>query len=231
MKIIKFNLSGDYAHFKIPYTNNNPLTHSVITKTALIGMIGAVIGIERKSMRDLYPILCDALQYSIIFNSELKKESISSYAMNFGNLSKPDRPLKSPKPMEYIKNPNWTIYLKNDSFDEKVVDIFNTFYECIENKIYVWRPTLGVKQCDCNISNVELLDYVEKSGECLINSFVTNVKSYDKNIIINKDSIPTHQNNEWYNDPNKYVTIYFRQGEIFYNGDYYNIGDKNLVFI
>jgi len=230
-KVIKFNLSGDYAHFKIPYTNNNPMTHSVITKTALIGLIGAVVGIERNDMKELYPILSDSLQYSVIFNGELKKESISSYMFNFGNLSKSDRPLKSPKPMEYIKNPNWVIYLKLDSSNNDIINIFNTFYNNILNNISVWRPTLGVKQCDCNICDVEMLDYDINSGECLIDSFVTNVKSYEKDIIINKDTIPTHQNNDWFNDPNKYITIYFRDGNILSDCEYYTVGDKNLVFI
>ena len=46
MKGLQLNVEGNWAHFKKPETNNNPLTHDLITKTALIGMIGAVLGIE-----------------------------------------------------------------------------------------------------------------------------------------------------------------------------------------
>ena len=50
MKGFQFKIDGDWAHFKKPETNNNPLSHDLIPKTALIGMIGAVLGIEREKM-------------------------------------------------------------------------------------------------------------------------------------------------------------------------------------
>lgn len=53
MKGLQFKIDGDWAHFKKPETNNNPLSHNLIPKTALIGMIGAVLGIEREKMKSL----------------------------------------------------------------------------------------------------------------------------------------------------------------------------------
>jgi CRISPR-associated protein Cas5h len=43
MKGFQLEISGNWGHFKKPETNNNPLSHDFITKTALIGMIGAVL--------------------------------------------------------------------------------------------------------------------------------------------------------------------------------------------
>lgn len=43
MKGFQFKIDGDWAHFKKPETNNNPLSHDLIPKTALIGMIGTVL--------------------------------------------------------------------------------------------------------------------------------------------------------------------------------------------
>ena len=87
-RIVKFRVKGDYAHFKIPYTNNNPLTHSLITKTALIGIIGAVVGIERKEMKRWFPVLSESLAYSVRLNAPLRKESVSMYMVNFDNYFK-----------------------------------------------------------------------------------------------------------------------------------------------
>ncbi len=75
MKGIQFKVSGNWAHFKKPETNNNPLTHDLITKTALIGLIGAVLGIERKEMREKFPLLSEDLLYSVSVGSKVKKVS------------------------------------------------------------------------------------------------------------------------------------------------------------
>ena len=53
------HIQGNWAQFRKPETNNTPLTHDFLTKTALIGLIGAVLGIERDEMRPLFPILCE----------------------------------------------------------------------------------------------------------------------------------------------------------------------------
>ena len=42
MKGFQFKIDGNWAHFKKPETNNNPVAHDLIPETALIGVIGAV---------------------------------------------------------------------------------------------------------------------------------------------------------------------------------------------
>ena len=46
-KIIIFDIWGDYAHFKKPYTTTSPLTYSIPSRTALTGIIGAIMGIRK----------------------------------------------------------------------------------------------------------------------------------------------------------------------------------------
>ena len=55
MKGHQIIIKGNWAHFRKADTNNNPLTHDFITKTALIGLIGAVLGIERKKNEGAIP--------------------------------------------------------------------------------------------------------------------------------------------------------------------------------
>lgn len=55
MKAVQIIVEGKWGHFKRPETNNNPLSHDLITKTALIGMIGAMLGKEREEMKLLFP--------------------------------------------------------------------------------------------------------------------------------------------------------------------------------
>ena len=47
MKAIKFNLSGKFAHFKKPDVNSYAyFTYSHIHKVALLGILGAILGLK-----------------------------------------------------------------------------------------------------------------------------------------------------------------------------------------
>lgn len=75
MKGFQLTISGNWAHFKKPETNNNPLTHDLITKTALIGMIGAVLGIDRSEMREKFPHFSEDILYGVSLLNPVKKIS------------------------------------------------------------------------------------------------------------------------------------------------------------
>src|SRR6056297_3608756 len=105
MKGFQLKIEGNWAHFKRPETNNNPLTHDFITKTALIGIIGAVCGVERNNMKQIFPQLSDDLLYSVQLLKPIKKISwgfTSRTAIN---------PIASgnPKYFEFIKNPSFKV--------------------------------------------------------------------------------------------------------------------------
>ena len=95
MRGFLFNIEGNWAHFKKPETNNNPLTHDFITKSALVGLIGAVLGIEREKMRPLFPQLCEDLLYGVQTVNPVKKESWGFTLRKAVNLFD-----KAPKQME-----------------------------------------------------------------------------------------------------------------------------------
>src|SRR5947209_12195430 len=100
MKGTLISIGGNWGHFKKPETNNNPLTHDFITKTALIGMIGAVLGIERPEMRQVFPQLSEDLGYGVQIRGAVKKESWSFKLRYASNLVE-NRPVQ----MEFLKNP------------------------------------------------------------------------------------------------------------------------------
>lgn len=232
MKTLKFRLYGDYGHFKIPYTNNNPLTYSFITKTALIGLMGAVVGIERREMKSKFPILSDNLKYSVSINKELIKESISLNLCNLSNYCK-GRKNKSPKPMEYLKNPDWTIYVSLCGKDEEAKKIFEAFCNNMEEGIYIWRPTLGIKQCTCTFKDVETFDVIEKEGNFSTKTFAKTLEKFNKDISIYQENVPTHQDENWFNDPEKNVSVYFSDNSqsIESSGTFYAFKDENIVLI
>jgi CRISPR-associated protein Cas5h len=49
MKILVFDIFAPYGHFKIPYTITSPLTFPVPSKTSVYGILGAIMGLDKKS--------------------------------------------------------------------------------------------------------------------------------------------------------------------------------------
>jgi len=47
-QIIVFDVEGEYGHFRKFNTTTSPLTYAVPPRTALVGIIGAILGIERE---------------------------------------------------------------------------------------------------------------------------------------------------------------------------------------
>src|SRR5699024_12585579 len=54
-KVIIFDISGEYGHFRKFNTTTSPLTYSIPTPSAVIGILGAVLGIEREDSNGKMP--------------------------------------------------------------------------------------------------------------------------------------------------------------------------------
>ena len=50
MKIIVFDIKGKFAHFRKFYTNSSSLTYGIPPRTAICGILAAILGLERDSI-------------------------------------------------------------------------------------------------------------------------------------------------------------------------------------
>lgn len=228
MNALLINISGNWGHFKKVDTNNNPLTHDLITKTALIGLIGAVNGISRTDMKRLFPQLSEDLLYSVAINSSVKKES-----WGFTLRSVKANVEKSPWQFEFLKSPDFSVLLalKNNRSE----NIFDEFVENIKGDKSHFNPTLGLANCPANLMYLDFGQLSEKkSGRFTTRGFIS--KNHEIEISenfqfrIGFDEIPTYQNDDFWNDPNKYVGVaYISSGSKMKikNGEYYEFSTKN----
>jgi len=210
MDAITFKIYGNWGHFKKVDTNNNPLTHDFIPKTALIGLIGAVNGIERSEMKKLFPQLSEDLLYSVALNNHVRKESwgftLRSVKVNLE---------KSPWQFEFLKHPNFTIVLGLGNARSR--NVFNEFCDNVKNSNACFQPTLGLANCDAEIEFVDS----GKLSDIKIGAFKTQGFISKKHEIeidetfdfrIGFDKIPTFQNNDFWNDPEKYAELAYCSG-------------------
>lgn len=207
MKALQLTIEGNWGHFKKPETNNNPLTHDFITKTAFIGMIGAILGKDRDEMRPLFPQLCDDLLYGVQVLNPVKKESwgfTMRYAVNLFE--------KAPKHLEFLKQPKFIVAVA--LYYERSTDLFYEFVTSIKNSKAIYTPVLGLHNCPANLAYLSEGEFSEKQvGSFNAKCFVSNNHKMDlqsiKNFRVGLDKIPTYQDNDFWNLPDRYVTIIY----------------------
>ncbi len=229
MKGLKLHIKGNWAQFRRAETNNNPLSHDFITKTALIGMIGAVLGKERKEMKQLFPLLSKDLKYCVQIVNEVRKQS---WGFTFRSVSNAWE--KSPKQMEIIRNPDYFILIcLLDQACEKSKKVFDEFVESCREGKSCYEPVLGLHNCPAEIEFIETGDFEFVSNDKFTtHGFVTkNHKPEDietSNFRIGFDKVPTYQNDDFWNLPEEYVEVIYPSNnrEITVKGEHY-IFNKN----
>lgn len=228
MKGFQLKIEGNWAHFKKPETNNNPLTHDFITKTAFIGLIGAVLGKDRDEMKELFPVLSDDILYGVQLLNSVKKESWGFTLRKAVNLLE-----KAPKNMEFLKQPNYlvSVALKNDRSEKE----FNSFLTAVKNSESKFTPVLGLHNCPANLSYETEGEFSDLqngrfTAKCFIskNHRVVDI-SLAKHFRIGLDKIPTFQNNDFWNLPERYKEVIYPAAgnEIIVEGEYYLYRSKN----
>jgi CRISPR-associated protein Cas5, N-terminal domain len=225
MKGILFELSGNWAHFRKPETNNNPLTHDFITKTALLGLIGAVLGIERREMAELFPTLSEDFLYGVRINNAVKKES---WAFTLRKVV--DVLDKAPKQMEFLKNPVYTIALALKN--ENSIEIFKRFANAVERSEACFTPVLGLHNCPAELKFITEGEFERRDGEFVTKGFVKESQLDAGKLLMAKfrlgvEKVPTYQNNDFWNLPERYVRVIYpsENYEVFGKGEYYEFSD------
>jgi len=222
MKGIKLVVSGNWAHFRKPETSNNPLSHDFITKTALIGLMGAVLGVERKEMRQLFPQLSEDLKYGVEIRNAVKKQSWGfTYRSNINDVF-----YKAPKQMEIIRNPSYTVLigLENNRSEGVFVDFRNS----LQNQEAYFTPVLGIHNCPADLEFLEEGEFEYLStGAFETTGFITTQHQLKvppgKPFRLGFEKIPTYQNDDFWNLPDKYVPVVYpsEQHLILANGPHY----------
>ncbi len=230
MKGIQIIIEGNWGHFKKPETNNNPLSHDLITKTALIGLIGAVLGIEREEMKSKFPQLSEDLLYGVQLLQPVKK-------ISWGFTSRTAiRPTASgtPKYFEFLKDPCFLVSIALN--DDKSSSIFEDFKRSLKDGKAVYPPVLGWHNCPANLMLESEGDFAEiKNGTFETKGFVLAGEHKPKDISgefrIGFDRMPTFQNEEFWNLPDKYRNVIYPDfpHSITVDGEYYEYQSSKSI--
>lgn len=178
-KLLVFDIWGNYAHFRKPYTTTSPLTYSIPSRTSLTGIIGAILGIEKeKNNENLNYAHCNI---SLRILNPIKKVLINQNLINTKTakmMARMDsKGGRTQIRFEKLKDVKYRIYVElfNNELNEKLLNN-------LKEHSPVFTPSLGLSEDLANFSYIGDFEYKENNGDVSIDSVVNMNGLTPKNI-------------------------------------------------
>jgi len=237
-KVIVFNAQSALGSFQRPESNNNPSTFHVMPKSAMVGMICAIIGLDRDFMKEnnIYKILTEKLRYSIRLRSEFQIKYWSEYGYNHGNIIQgKDRPIYTPSKFERLVNVNYDIYVMYDDNDADITLLLHNFVKNIKADEFIFPPYMGMANFPADLTYIGEFEPQAYNGKFSTNCICTELIVDESQPFehIRTDDIPTLSVSYLAHDRNSYKTIYFHDkcGSLKAEGNYYLVGEEAVEFM
>jgi CRISPR-associated protein Cas5h len=171
-ELLIFDIRGEYGHFRKYNTTTSPLTYSIPTRTAVAGILGAILGMEREIRDGVYPEGAEPVQeffskehsdMAVQIMRPVKKENIGfnliNTKMSFYDLTRAGR---TQIEFELVKDVHYRIYLAME--DTAKLD---ELADRIANKRHQFTPYLGLAQFTAQVDFVQRVtaNEVASNGE------------------------------------------------------------------
>jgi len=161
-EVVSFEIEGDFAAFPDPSVTSNKTTYTIPSKSAVIGLIGAMIGVRRPNTFDM--LYCDGMLE--LFKSTRigvkvlwEPKKVSFYTNHVSLKESKTKPFK----VELLSSPKYLIYVKSTH------DVIERLSDALESHEFVYSPTLGHAYCPARItsySRYASADSVLPDGKC-----------------------------------------------------------------
>lgn len=190
-KVLAFDIWGDYAHFRKIYTTSSPLTYSFPPRTALSGLIGAIVGFDKEDYFRHFLLKDAKIGCKII--EPIKKVRIGVNLINT-KLAVKMHLIKNRNQarVEFVKDPRYRIYFSHS--DEA---LYNNLRSLLINHQSIYTPCLGLSQLICNFrfvgefglkrlgEGLQTIDSVVP-GKCIISPEIEEGKEYFSELLPNE---------------------------------------------
>ncbi len=153
MKILIFDIWGEFGHFKKFYTTSSPLTFSVPPPTAIYGILGAILGLSKNDY--LNHINGRTTKVAIQILNPIKKTRMTlnyidtKKAINFHFIKKSSG--RTQIKTEFLKNPAYRLFINMNN-----ENLFNQLIKKVKNRENHYTVSLGLANLLANFSFVGL---------------------------------------------------------------------------
>jgi CRISPR-associated protein Cas5h len=166
--VLVFDVWGEYAHFRKFFTTTSPLTFSLPPRTALCGLMGAILGFPKESYLSKFQRK-DA-SFAVRLMKPVKKVRFSENLIDTDsvktmNVIKQHTRIK----FEFLKDANFRIY-----FSHSDPDLYSNAREMLSAHKCVYTPCLGISEHIANFRYVGEypLKKIEKPTEVSLDSII-----------------------------------------------------------
>lgn len=158
MKLISFRISGAFAAFRDPSVTSNQTVYYIPSKSAVVGMLGAMIGIKRSD--NLGEIYSEEFQ-EFFKNTKIgiQFESMPKKVTFFTNHRSLKEPKTKPFKTEVVENPRYTIYVHTDEENSKKLST------ALKKNEFVFSPYLGHAYCQAAVFDFKEIESNEINSE------------------------------------------------------------------
>ncbi len=153
MKVLIFDISGEFAHFKPYDTTSTRLSYSFPTPPTVFGMLGAIIGLPKKNQRYLKLLNAANTKVAVSILNPIKKVQ---WGLNFINTKIRGEKNIGQKPgiavdlsnghtqvlTEFVKNTRYRIVVSLDN-----AKLYNVLKRRLVNKESYYDLFLGITEC------------------------------------------------------------------------------------
>lgn len=149
MRVLAFDIWGDYAHYKKIYATTSALSYCLPTKTAMYGYVGAILGLRKN--RNEYLKFFQEKKCLIgiqILNPIVMQRINLNLRATLGRMKSTDN--RKPTTMEFVYQPKYRIY-----FYHANSEIHNQLKQQLINKDAVYTPTMGIASLLSNFKYFE----------------------------------------------------------------------------
>ena len=159
MKLISFKISGAFAAFRDPSVTSNQTVYYIPSKSAVVGILGAMIGIKRsESLGEIYSKEFQEFFKNTKIGIQFKSENPKKVTF-FTNHRSLEKPKTKPFKTELLENPQYIIYVITDDENHKKLS------NAIKNNKFMFSPYLGHAYCQAKISDFKEIGAEEINPE------------------------------------------------------------------
>jgi CRISPR-associated protein Cas5h len=206
-KVLAFELFGDYAQFRKFFANMSPLSFSIPPRTVLTGIIGAILGIDKRENPECFTT--DNSFIALRIMNPVKKVRIAHNYLKTTSMRQVfDFEQHKPTNVEFLKDVRYRIY-----FSHQNPEIYQKLKTLLEDHKSIYTVSLGISGCLANYTFMGeyTVTAISPNTSILINTIIP-LASMDSLVIdeplsLQKVVLPITMNNS--REVTKYAEILF----------------------
>lgn len=167
MKVLVFDIWGDYGHFRKFYTTSSPLTFSFPPPPTVYGLLGAISGKDKMRYLDIFN---EKTKIGIQFLKPIRKVRMGiNLVETKGTGLKRPLSCKNPRTQiltEFVKEPRYRIFVSHTNDG-----ILSDLAEKIKGHKTIYTISLGLSELLADFSFIGLVNAEEKQNTGFIDIF------------------------------------------------------------